>query len=454
MNKVLAILLLFIATFSWAQDRAVIDKVVAKVGSELVLLSEIEEQHALMSAQQGGLPEGARCMILDNLLAQRLMLNQARLDSVIVADEEVNAQLDARIERILAYMQGDVSQFEAYYGASINEVREQFREDLKNQILVERMQGQIMTNVKITPSEVKDFFNQIPKDSLPYFNSEVELGEIVYLPQVNEQEKEKAHQQLVDLRQRIVEGGEDFAELAAIYSDDPGSARAGGDLGWQKRNTFVPEFEAAAYNLEKDEISDIVESQFGFHLIQLIERRGNTIHTRHILVKPDITTDDLRLAKSKLDTVRQLVSTDSISFSKAVKEYSDEDAQSYNNDGNMVNPKSGNTFFETGDLDPDIYFAIDTMEVGTLSNPIEFLQPTGETAYRVVYLKSRTAPHKANLEQDYSKIQQAALESKKSVFINDWISERVDRTFIKIESNYHTCPNMINWKVQPTVPKP
>ena len=402
-------------------QREIIDKVVATIGGELVLLSEVEEQHALMEAQSGVLPADARCNIMDQLMASKLLVNQAKLDSIEISDEEVEAQLDARIERILGFMNNDVTQFETYYGQTINEVKAQFREDLKSQILADRMRSQVMASVTVTPSEVKQFFSSIPLDSLPYFNSEVEVGEIVYKPEVNKEERQKTIEKLESIRQRIIDG-EDFAELAAKYSDD-GSARAGGDLGWAKRGKYVPEFEAAAFKLEKEEISPVVESEFGFHLIQMLERRGNSIHVRHILIKPELTDADLEKAKAHLDSVRQLLTTDSLTFSQAVKLYSNEDVQSYNNDGRMVNPATGNTFFEIGDLDPDIYFTIDTMEIGAISQPFQFRDQVGDVYFRIVKLQSRTKPHKANLKQDYSKIQKAAIESKKSEYISNWIKE-------------------------------
>lgn len=446
MNRVIVIL--FLALLSWnaraQQQKAVIDKVVSTVGGELVLLSEIEEQYALMSAQEGQMPENARCNILDNLLANKLLLNQAKLDSVEVGDEEVEAQLDARIERILGFMNNDVSQFEDYYGQTVNEVKEQFREDLKNQLLIERMRAQILNSVKVTPSEVKTFFASIPNDSLPYFNSEVEIGEIVYKPVVNEEQKALVTEKLENIRQQIIDGEATFEAMAEKFSDD-GSARNGGDLGWTKRGKFVPEFEAAAYKLEKGEISPVIESQFGFHVIKMLERRGNSIHVSHILVKPEITPEDLEIARNHLDSVRQLIMKDSLGFSIAVKRFSDEDQQSYNNDGRMMNPETGNTFFEIGDLDPDIYFTIDTMQVGEVSAPFEFTDPAGETYFRIIQLQSRTAPHRANLQQDYSKIQQATIESKKNEFINEWVQEKVDATYIDVDPMYNGCPQVGKW---------
>ncbi len=428
------------------QDRAVIDKIVATVGNELVLLSDVEEQFDLLKKQRGeSVKDDFRCSILENQLAEKLLLNQAKLDSVEVSDEEVEAQLQARFDRILAYMNNDLQQFEDYYGQTVDEVRDAFRDDQRNQILVQRMRGLIVSDISVTPSEVKTFFASIPVDSLPYFSSEVEISEIIYYPEVNEEQRNIARSKLEDLRRRIVEGGEDFAELASIYSDDLGSARIGGDLGMQRRGTFVSEFEAAAYNLEKDEISDLVETEFGFHLIQLIDRRGNNIHTRHILVKPIITQDDIELGRSKLDTVRMYVQSDSITFSRAVKIYSDENAPSYNNDGSMINPNTGSPIFETGDLDPEIYFAIDTMDIGEVSAPIQFTDRTGVVAFRVILLKSRTSPHKANLREDYSKIKSAAIEKKTNEYVAEWVKSKINSTFIEIDTRYHGCPQLETW---------
>lgn len=433
-------------------QRQVIDKVVATIGGEFILLSEVEEQHSMMEAQQGVLPDDARCSILDGAILSKLLLNQAKLDSIIVADEEVEDQLNARIDRILTYMNNDVQQFEDYYGQSIGEVKEQFREDLKNQILTERMRSEIINNVTVTPSEVKDFFNQIPQDSLPYFSSEVEVGEIVYKPKVNGDERAKAIEKLENIREQIINGEATFEEMAARFGDD-GSARVGGDLGWSKRGNFVPEFEAAAYKLEKDEISEVIETQFGFHIIQMLERRGNSIHVRHILVKPDITDADLEKARIYLDSVRHLIASDSLSFSIAVKRFSDDEQQSYNNDGRMVNPATGNTFFEVGDLDADIYFTIDTMDVGSVSAPFEFTGPTGETYFRIIQLQSRTKPHLANLRQDYSKIQQAAIQAKKNEYVNEWVLEKAEATYIDIDPVYTDCQVVRKWmKTDPIRP--
>ena len=439
------ILLAFVLQTGFAQ-KSTIDKVIATVGGELILLSEIEEQKAMLEAQQGGLPPDASCLILDNVLAQKLLVNQAKLDSIVVLDAEVETQLDLRVEQILAYMNNDYQQFEDYYGQTVNQVKDQFREELRDQLLAERMRGQVLSDITVTPAEVKAFFNRIPADSLPYFNSEVEVSEIVYKPRVNAVESQKSQQKLAELRERILVKGEDFAALAQKYSDDFSSGRIGGDLGWTKRGKFVAEFEAAAYNLEVDEISPIVESEFGFHIIQLLGRRGNTIHTRHILIRPEITDDDLRLAKEKLDSVRIQISIDSISFSQAVKDFGYKDVQSFNNDGRMINSRTGNNFFEIADLEPDIYFAIDTLKTGEISAPFSFRAPNGDMLFRVVQLNSQSNPHRANLKEDYSKIQAAAIEEKKNIYLSDWVAEKVSSTYISIDPLFEECPVLDKWR--------
>ncbi len=441
---ILSFALFIVAFYSLQAQKVLIDKVIAKVGSELVLLSEVEEQYSYASEQRGGIPPEVRCQILEQIMVQKLLVNQAKLDSVEVGDAEVETQLDARFERILQMMGGDTKQFEDFYGQGIPEAREGMRSELKNQLLTDRMRSQVMGGIVVTPSEVKDFFARIPVDSLPYFNSEVEVREIVMKPEVNAEEEARAKNQLEEIKQRI-EAGEDFAELAITYSDDPGSGRNGGDLGMTKRGSFVPEFEAAAYSLENGGISEVIRSEFGFHLIQLIERRGNSIHARHILIKPEITYADMDRTKAKLDSVATAINLDSLPFSYAVKLYSNDKVQSFNNAGLLTNPKTGNTFFEIGDLETDIFFTIDTMEVGMVSEAVQFTDQRGEEMFRAILLQSRTEPHKASLEQDYSKIQLAAINEKKGLFLSGWVDGKINSTFVNIVSNYETCPNLKKW---------
>ncbi len=445
MNNILALLLCFFCVSVSAQQRAVIDEVIARVGSEYILLSDLEEQYALAQSQSNEpLPSEARCALLDQTLVGKLLYNQSKLDSIEVNDGEVEQQLTARIDRILSYMGGDVNQFEDYYGQSITATKEQFREDLREQLAVDRMRASVVREVKVTPAEVKNFFAEIPRDSLPYFNSEVEVGELVVKPVASDSTKAAVVARLQELRRQIVDGEITFEEAAQKNSSD-GSARGGGDLGWAKRGKFVPEFEAAAYNLDPEEISEVVESEFGYHLIKLVGRRGNSIRVSHILLQPAITDMDMEKSRVFLDSIANLIKVDTFSFSYAVKRFGNDKVQSYNNDGRMSNPNSGNTFFEIGDLDPDIYFAIDELKIDSLSGVLEFRGPTGDPLLRVVQLRSRTAPHRATLTQDYAKIQDATKNAKQQEYLSDWIQKKVSSTFIKIDDRYAVCPQIQVW---------
>lgn len=431
-----------IPQWAYTQDeRAVIDRLVATIGGEIILLSEVQEQFAYAKQQQADLPDEYRCIVLQNLVVQKMLVNQAKLDSLKVTDDEVESQLTARIDRLLLYFSQDQKALEEYYGQTIDQIKENTRTDLRNQLLAERMQAKITEKATITPAEVKAFFDNIPVDSLPYFNAEVELREIVFKPKVNAEEREKARKKVEDIRKRI-EAGEDFAALAKKYSDDPGSGQEGGDLGWQKRGTFVPEFEAMAYKLEKNQLSPIVETEFGFHVMQLLERRGNLIHVRHVLIKPEITEADLTLSEKSLDSVRLQIKDKKITFSDAVKKYGDKNVQSYNNDGRMTNPRSGNTFFEVSDMDTDIFFAIDGLPIDEVTKPIAFRAQDGTRMFRLVQLQSRSRPHKADLKQDYGKIQQAALNQKKSEYTEKWVLEKLRSTYLSISDMFEGCPNL------------
>lgn len=427
------------------QGPILLDKVIAKVGSEYILLSELEGQYAYIKESNPGITEDAKCDMMENLIAQKIIVYQAKLDSLEVSPEELDAQLSYRFESILRQMNGDEEFFQDYYGATVNEMKDRYRDEQEQQILSERMQQQLIAEVKITPNEVKEFFESIPTDSLPYLNSEVEVSEIIFKPEVNEEERLKALKRMEEIQAELSKESSDFAELAKKYSQDPGSAKRGGDLGFAKRGTFVPEFEAAAYDLKVGMMTDIVETQYGFHIIQLLERRGNTIHTRHILIKPNITSADNDLAKAKLEEIKEEIAIDSISFEAAVKKYGADDVPSFSNSGRMKNPATQNTFFETDQLEADIYLEIIDLEVNGLSNVMEVLSPTGETSYRLVQLKSRTRPHRANLAEDYDKISKFAKESKKSIYFNDWVTKKLKTTYIKVDDRYASCPNLSDW---------
>jgi peptidyl-prolyl cis-trans isomerase SurA len=423
-------------------NKAVIDKVVATVGGEIILLSDVESQFAYAKEQQPELPEDYRCVSVQNLVVQKLLVNQAKLDSVEVKDDEVENQIGARIDRLLSLFNQDQKKLEEYYGQTLDQIREQNRTDMRNQLLADRMQSKITDKATITPNEVQRFFSSIPKDSLPYFNAEVEISEIVVKPKVSAEARENARKTSEDLRKKIVEDKEDFAALAKKHSADPGSGSQGGDLGFQKRGTFVPAFEAAAYKLDPNQISQPVETEFGFHIIQLIQRRGNLIHCRHILTKPELTKADMDSAKASLDSVRTQIKDSLITFSEAVKRYGDKNQQSYSNNGRVSNPRSGNTYFEVADLETDVYFAIEELEPGQLTAVVDYQGPDGSAMIRLIQLNSRSKPHKASLALDYDKIQKAALDQKKGDYTEKWVLEKLRSTYLGLDKTFEGCPNL------------
>ena len=326
------------------------DRVIAIVGDNIILNSEIEIQYyqQLQNAQGIALPPDTRCRLLDNLLLDKMFLAQANLDSLTVTQDEIDGELDRRVKYFMS-MFGSKEKMEEYYGKSVLEMKEDFTDDIKNQLLSDKMKGKIFTGLKVSPQEVKEFFAKIHKDSIPYFNSELQIGQVVMYPKVTDEEKETARQKIDKIRKDIL-GGADFSLQAILYSEDPGSASDGGNLGIIERGELVPEFEAVAYKLDEHKMSEIVETPFGYHLIMVDEKRGNKLKLRHILIKPKTSYTDLIAVKNKIDSVQHALSVDSMSFREAVAGYSD-DEQSKLNGGLITNPKTQSTYFEKADVD-------------------------------------------------------------------------------------------------------
>ncbi len=447
MQKIKQIILLgfifiFIALPAKAQD-LVIDQVVAIVGGNIVKVSDIEQQYNQMRLQgniQGG--DNVKCSILENILVTKLMLNQAKLDSVVVEDEQVEGELERRLRYYIAQV-GSKEKFEEYYKKSVNEFKEEFRENIRNQMLVQMMEGKITDTKKVTPTEVKKFYDEIPSDSIPLINAEYEIGQIIRQPAISKAEKEVVKQRLSELRERIIKG-EKFASLAALYSEDPGSAKRSGELGLFGRGEMFPEFEAAAFNLKTtDEVSNVIETKAGYHILQLIERRGDFVNVRHILLMPKVSPYELQKAKLFLDSVLTIIKDSAMNFEKAALKFSDDPSK--NNGGIMVNPNGGNSRFGADDIDPSLFFVIDKMKVGDISNPLLMNDNDGKQAYRIVYLKSRSSAHRANLKDDYDKIQNATLERAKANAVKVWINEKIEKTYVKFYDNYKDCKFENNW---------
>jgi peptidyl-prolyl cis-trans isomerase SurA len=449
MQKLTTILILtfFIGTQLMSQERILLDKIIARVGAENILLSDVEEQLAYEKKNNPSVQGLDKCNIIAGLIDQKLIIHQAKLDSIEVSEEQIETELTLRFERILAQMNGDEEFFKEYYGASITEMKERYKEDQKQQMLARQMQQTLMQKVKITPVEVKEFYNNIPVDSLPFLNSEVELSELVLKPSVNQENRLKSLSLIEELHKRIVSGGESLEDLAKQYSVDVESAKRGGDLGFASRGTFVPEFESTAFSLKKNEVSEVIETEFGFHILKLEDRRGNLIRIKHILVTPDITEEDNTLAKQKLDSIRSMIISDSITFLTALKRYGEKSYPSFNNGGKMRNPSSGNSFFEIKDLDYDTYFAIENLEVNGISEVLEFEGLRGEKLYRILQVNSKTRPHRMSIETDYDKIVNYAKENKKVSYFNEWMTKIRDNITVRVDPIFAKCETIQSFKI-------
>jgi len=365
-----------------AQQPQLVDQIVAVVGQNMILESTLEAEY-LRFRMQGTIQGSAasiKCQILESLLYEKLLLNQAELDSVEVTEGQVEQAMDQRLRYFINQF-GSQEKLEEFYDKSIIEIKDEFREQVRNQLKVETVQQDITANVSLSPSEVRSFFKKIPRDSIPLINSEVQIGQIVRLPPVTMEQKIEVKEGLRELRRRITEG-ESFATLAILYSEDPGSASKGGELGFYSRGELYPEFEAAAWRLKEDEVSDIVETEAGFHIIQLIERQAEYINVRHILIKTKVSPVELNAAREELDSIASLIRDETMTFEEAVREYSD-DPGKYTG-GMLINMRSGTTTFEMDELEPQVSFVIDKLEVGEISNAVPMKTEDGKDAYRIL----------------------------------------------------------------------
>jgi peptidyl-prolyl cis-trans isomerase SurA len=442
-NKLIVLQLFAVCTFCFSltsfgqgQSGVMLDKIIARVDNHYILSSELEEMYNSYAANGQKAPE--KCQILESLIINKMLLAKAEIDSVTVEDKSVDNELDGKMSYMIQRFGSEKNLVEAY-GKSVDNLKSELRTQVKEQKIVEKMQGTISGNVKITPSDVRKFFNSIPKDSLPYIPSEVEIGHIVRLGTVTREQKDKLIKQLQELKARA-EKGEDFAMLATIYSEDVGSAKNGGDLGFAKRGAMVPEFEGAALGLKPGEMSNIIESQFGFHLIKLIETRGAEYHARHILLRPDYNKgSDMTSAVRILDSLRVLIKTDTLKFAKAALDNS-EDKETAETGGIIQDRSTGlGRLTLDASMDPALYFAIDTMKVGDLSVPVTYRTEDGHSAMRILWYKSKSEPHTANLHDDYEKIAQIVLSNKRNHALEDWFKKAQGDVFISVEPEYKNC---------------
>ena len=426
-----------------AQQPQVIDQVAAVVGRNIILQSDIENQYINYRMQNliKGSGEEMRCSILDDMLFQKLLVAQAEVDSIVVEDAQVNSELDRRIGGFINQF-GSQEKLEQYYNKTLSQIKSELFPIIKEQLLAQQEQQQIIADVTVTPAEVKNFFKSLPKDSIPQIKTEYVIQQLVKNPPISIEEKIRVKKKLLELRKRILKG-ENFSTLAILYSEDPGSAKKGGELGFYGRGQLYPEFEAVAFKLKEGEVSDIVETEAGYHIIQMIERKGDYINVRHILLVPKVSPLDLSKARHELDSIAKLIRNDSITFDDAVTKFSE--GENKNNGGYLINQYTGGTSFEAEQLDPSVSFVVDKLKVGEISNPVPMKTDKQKDAYRILYLKSKTEPHRANLKDDYPKIQQWALQQKQKKYVDDWVNEKTKTTYIRISDDFKKCKFHYPW---------
>lgn len=438
-----AIILLFPhVTCAQLSSQQVVDKIVGKVDNHILLKSEVE--NALLQSKNSNLnlPESElRCKVYEQLLINKLMLAKADIDSITIENSIVEAELDNRMAYMINAL-GGREKLESYYKKSVEQFKTEFRKDVREQLLIRKMQDHITKNVKVTPAEVRRFFYDIPKDSLPFFSTEVEIGQIIRYVKTGRANKQKAKEKLEEIRQRII-NGESFEFLAKAYSQDPGSAQEGGNLGFAKRGMMVPEYENAALQLNPKEISPVIESPFGYHIIQLLEKRGNEYNSRHILIRPEPDETDQENTLQQMDSLRKAILADSITFEKAAAKYSD-DKETRQSGGYLLDPNTNSTRIPVDELEPALFFTIDTMKVGTISKPTIIKTPDGKLAVQMLYYKARYKPHVANLKDDYQKIYNACLQQKKAKAIDDWFDKTKNEVYISIDPEYARCKILSN----------
>ncbi|MCI0751763.1 MAG: peptidylprolyl isomerase, partial [Flammeovirgaceae bacterium] len=384
----------------------------------------------------GTASQEARCQYLVLLLRNKLMMAKAEIDSIVVSDDDVDRDTQRRMDLILAQYGGSINDVESRFGKTLEQIKSELHDQVKEQLVVREMQSTITKDITVTPADVKRFFNRIPKDSLPFFSAEAEVAQIVKIAKVSDAQKEETKRQLIEIRNRIL-GGEDFGTLAKKYSSDPSVAVNSGDMGFVGRGTMVPEFEAMSFRLKPGEISMPVESAFGFHIIQLLERRGNEYHSRHILISPSPSKEDIDKATRYLDSIRTIILTDTMSFEKAAKEYSDD--METKGAGGFFQDNNGGTLVSVDDLDPVVFFTIDTMQAGKISRPITYRTNDQKEAVRILFYKARTSPHLASLKDDWQRIQTATLNEKQERALQKWFDKARQDVFISIDAAYNFC---------------
>ncbi len=439
--------LLTICTAAFAQPgtgvKVTADKIIAVVGNKVILKSDVEDRINDMQRQGQELPENAKCFVMQDLLGTKTLVLQAEKDSLPVTDEEVESDIDNRIRQYIDQF-GGKDELEKVAGKTVYQLKDEFRDAIRDQKLAMAMRNKIVDGIHITPYEVKNYFNKIPTDSLPYYETEVEIGELIVYPKASREAEEYAKQQLLDIRQQIESGKIDFKSAVAKYSDEPGAKERFGQMEINRSQKNIDAaFMAKAFTLKQDAVSSPFRSKFGYHIIKQISRSGDDAVVMHIIKIPQVTKIEIAQGYDKLDSVRAKLIAGTIDFGKAVDLYSDDENSKFT--AGMRQGQNG-TFLTIDELDKDLIPIYKNLKPGAYSQPIEFADPaTGKKGVKVVYLKTQTAPHRENLKDDYDKVSQRALEEKKNDALEKWFDKKLSSYYIMIDPEYKGCDALKPW---------
>lgn len=414
----------------------VMDKIIGKIDNYIILKSDLDGAYQNYLSNGGSPSEHAKCEMLSQLVVSKLLVARAEIDSILVTDLEVDNNTNQRMSMILQSSGNSPDQLERTYGKSLDQIKLELRDQIKEQMMASEMHNKITKNVSITPSEVKRFFNKIPSDSLPFYSADVEVAQIVRVAKISQSQEDETKARLRELRDRIL-AGENFNVLARKYSEDPTAQQNGGEMGYVGRGSMVPEYEAMAFRIKIGDISQPFKSQYGFHIMQLIDRRGNEYNTRHILISATPSKKDITRAEEFLDSVRNKIVKDSLKFEGVAMKISDD--QQSKGRGGYFTDQEGGTKISIKELDPVVYFTIDTMKMGHISKPIVYRTEDFKDAVRILYFKQRLPPHLANLKDDWHRIQAAALAEKKDKTMDKWFSKAKLDVFIKLDPEFNGC---------------
>ncbi|MDR2038751.1 MAG: peptidylprolyl isomerase [Bacteroidales bacterium] len=444
MKKIIFLFLGLYAVSLYAQPY-MLDQIVAIVGSKHIKQSDVEGMYLQYRLQGVPVRGDMKCSIFEELLTQKLMMNQAEVDSLVVEGSEVEQELNRRLEFFIRQT-GSQEKMEEYFKKSIYEIKDDLRSALYDQLLAQKMQGEILKDVKVTPSEVRSFYNKIPKDSIPLINGQVEVAQLVMYPPYSDEAISEVRQELLNMRKEII-NGRSFRTLAVLYSEEPAAVRTGGEIGFQSKGEGLdPEYVKAAWALKnKGDVSRIVETQFGYHIIQLIDKRGDQVNTRHIIKKPKLNPEAIETVTQRLDSVAKLIKEEKIDWDKAVLYFSQDENTRFNG-GVMINPNDFSTSFEMNHLEKSDYEVIKNLKIGEISAPFESKDEKQRPVYKILKVNSLTDPHRANLKEDYTYLQSITQQNKSMSVIEDWVNEKIESSYIYIDDSFKRCGlNNNNW---------